>query len=133
MAAESAAFDRTCEELEERTDLDRLEARGTVRIALKGAGLDGASVDPAQMAIVLRKVLPSELETRGIADGARPVRGDRRGDRGYVLRRVGRSGRRCGGHDRSLRGLSERPEERRPEATRVTSGRRGLLWSGRGP
>jgi len=41
-----------------------------VRIALKSAGLDGTSVDPAQMAVVLRKVLPNELETRGIDDAA---------------------------------------------------------------
>jgi hypothetical protein len=70
MGAESPAFDRTCEALQERTNLDRLEASGTVRIALKVAGLDGASVDPVQMVIVLRKVLPSELEPRGISDAA---------------------------------------------------------------
>jgi len=66
--AESPVFDRTCEELERRSVLDRLAARGTVRIALKGAGLEVHGVDVAQMSVVLRKVLPAELASRGIAD-----------------------------------------------------------------
>src|SRR5574342_367611 len=65
--ADSAAFDFTCTELERRTSLNRLEVRGTVRIALKNAGLDG-SVTAAQMKVVLERVLPGELRTRGIAD-----------------------------------------------------------------
>ena len=66
--ADSPVFDRSCAELEQRTGLDRLAARGTVRIALKSAGLDVAGVDAAQMVVVLRKVLPAELSTRGIGD-----------------------------------------------------------------
>lgn len=65
--ADSPVFDRTCDELERRTELDRLAARGTVRLALKEAGLDVASVDARQMGVVLEKVLPAELERRGIA------------------------------------------------------------------
>ena len=68
--ADSPVFDRTSEELEQRTPLERLEVRGTVRIALKAAGLDVQSVDAAQMGVVLRKVLPKELETRGVGDAA---------------------------------------------------------------
>lgn len=68
--ADSPVFEHACVELERRTGLDRLAARGTVRIALKGAGLDVASVNAAQMGVVLRRVLPSELATRGIEDGA---------------------------------------------------------------
>ena len=67
----SPVFDRTCEELERLTTLDRLAARGTVRLGLKSAGLDVESVDAAQMSVVLRRVLPGELETRGVADAAR--------------------------------------------------------------
>jgi hypothetical protein len=63
-------FEKTCAELEERTSLDRLAVRGTVRIALKDAGLDAQSVDPTQMRIVLGRVLPGELERRGIDDAA---------------------------------------------------------------
>ncbi len=66
MPANSPVFEKTCEEVERRTDLDRLEVRGTVRIGLKAAGLDAASVDAAQMVVMLRKVLPKELEIRGV-------------------------------------------------------------------
>jgi len=65
--ADSATFDLACSELERRTSLNRLEVRGTVRIALKNAGLDG-SVTPAQMKVVLERVLPAELKARGVAD-----------------------------------------------------------------
>lgn len=68
--ADSPVFDRTCDELERRTGLDRLAARGTVRLALREAGLDVASVDPKQMDVVLKKVLPAELERRGVSDAA---------------------------------------------------------------
>jgi hypothetical protein len=66
--ATSPAFDRTCDELERRTTLDRLAARGTVRLGLKSAGLDAASVNAAQMGVVLRRVLPAELAARGVTD-----------------------------------------------------------------
>ena len=66
--ADSAAFDHACAELERRTSLDRLEARGTIRIALKQAGLEARSVMPDQMKVVVEKVLPRELQTRGIDD-----------------------------------------------------------------
>jgi hypothetical protein len=42
--AESKAFDFVCSELERRTSMTRLEARGTVRIALKDAGLAADTV-----------------------------------------------------------------------------------------
>jgi len=66
--ADSNVFDVVCDELEQRSTLSRLEARGTVRLALKEAGLAPASVTAAQMAIVLQKVLPGELEARRIPD-----------------------------------------------------------------
>ncbi len=65
---DASVFDTVSEGLEARTDLERIEARGTVRIALKSAGLDVRSVTPEQMAVVLARVLPTELENRGIAD-----------------------------------------------------------------
>lgn len=70
MSAESPVFGATCDELERRTDLARLESRGTVRIAIKSAGLDAGSVDAEKMAVVLRRVLPAELESRGVANAA---------------------------------------------------------------
>jgi hypothetical protein len=69
---DSAAFEFACGQLEVRTSLDRLAARGTVRIALKQAGLEARSITPEQMAVVVQKILPTELSSRGI-DGAEEV------------------------------------------------------------
>ena len=66
LVADSPAFGWTCEELERETDLDRLEARGTVRIALKSSGLEAGSVLPDQMRVVIERVLPGELIARGV-------------------------------------------------------------------
>ncbi|MBM4385779.1 MAG: hypothetical protein FJ091_20720 [Deltaproteobacteria bacterium] len=68
--ADAEAFDFVCSQLESRTSLDRLAARGTVRIALKQAGLDSRSVTPEQLAVVTEKVLPGELASRGVQGGA---------------------------------------------------------------
>jgi hypothetical protein len=68
--ADAEAFDFVCNQIEARTALDRLAARGTVRIALKQAGLDSRSVTPGQMAVVAEKLLVAELASRGIADSA---------------------------------------------------------------
>lgn len=67
--AESAVFDFVCDKLEQGTSLDRLAIRGTVRIALKQAGLEARSVTPQQMSVVLERVLPAELTTRGVDGG----------------------------------------------------------------
>ncbi len=67
--ATSPAFDFICAELEARTPLTQLEARGTVRIALKSAGLEASTVD-AQMCVVLAKVLPAELDQRAVPRAA---------------------------------------------------------------
>ncbi len=70
--ADSAAFDFACEQLEAQSSLDRLEARGTVRLALKEAGLEARSVSPEEMKVVVQRVLPKELEQRGI-DGSESI------------------------------------------------------------
>ncbi|MCG8591630.1 MAG: hypothetical protein MJE66_20220 [Proteobacteria bacterium] len=67
--ADSPLFDFVCSELESGSSLDRLEARGTVRLALKQAGLEVRSVTADQMAVVLEKVLPGELTARGVDGG----------------------------------------------------------------
>lgn len=64
--AASPAFEWTCTALEAGTSFNSLEARGTTRLALKSAGLEASSVDPAQMTVVLEKVLPDELTHRGV-------------------------------------------------------------------
>lgn len=64
--ADSPAFSWLCQELERATCLDRLEARGTVRLALKGAGLEAAAVLPDQIKVVIERLLPGELAARGV-------------------------------------------------------------------
>lgn len=59
-------FDFVADALEERTDLAKLEARGTVRLALKEAGLDARSVTAEQIGVMLQKVMPAEMRSRGI-------------------------------------------------------------------
>lgn len=65
---ESSVFERSCAELERATSFDNLSARGTVRLALKSAGLDPREVTVAQMIVVVKRVLPAELKVRGIKD-----------------------------------------------------------------
>jgi len=64
--SETRAFTVVCERLESRAQLDRLVARGTIRLALKEAGLDPAAVTPGEMLVVLEKILPAQLRKRGI-------------------------------------------------------------------
>lgn len=65
-----ALFDLACEALEQATNLDRLSARGTIRLALKSAGLEPATLTSKQLAVVIERVLPDELKSRGVADPA---------------------------------------------------------------
>ena len=68
--AGSSAFEWLCTALEESTTLERLEARGTVRIALKEAGLEPRTVTPSELRVVAQKILPRELRNRGVANEA---------------------------------------------------------------
>ena len=70
--SEPTAFDRAADLLEARTDLSRLESRGTLRIVLKKAGFEPRSVTSGDLSVVLRKLLPAELVARGIEE-AEPV------------------------------------------------------------
>lgn len=92
--ADSEVFDFVCEQLESQTSLDRLEARGTVRITLKQAGLDVRAVTVQQMTVAVKKLLPGELESRGVDDVARV----------------------CSGIARDLVGLQVAPNTDTPEA-----------------
>jgi hypothetical protein len=68
--AGSSAFEWLCEAIEESTSLARLEARGTVRIALKEAGVEARTATPAELEVVVAKILPRELRQRGVSDEA---------------------------------------------------------------
>ena len=66
----NALFDLAAERLEHHTGFARLEARGTLRIALKIAGLTAKSVTAGALCVVFEKVMPDELEKRGVSDAA---------------------------------------------------------------
>jgi len=66
----SPVFEFVAAEVERRSTLATLEARGTVRLALKRAGLDAGSVTRDQMQVVLERVLPEEMRSRGVAGSA---------------------------------------------------------------
>jgi hypothetical protein len=68
--AEGRAFEWLCAELERITQLDRLESRGTVRLALREAGFSPRSVAPDQLSVVVRRLLPKELEARAVQEPA---------------------------------------------------------------
>ena len=68
--SDTRAFDLVCDQLEAGSSLERLEARGTVRLALKKAGLEARSVTPEQMSVVVSRMLPEELATRGVEGAA---------------------------------------------------------------
>jgi hypothetical protein len=61
-------FDFAAERLEHHASLDRLEARGTLRIALKAAGVEPKNLTDAQLQVVFEKVMPGELDSRGVSD-----------------------------------------------------------------
>ncbi len=67
---DATLFDLAAERLEHHTGFDRLEARGTLRIALKIAGLTAKSVTAGALCVVFEKVMPDELEKRGVSDAA---------------------------------------------------------------
>ena len=68
MPADLTLFDQVAERLEAATSFSRLEARGTLRLALKDAGLAPDDVNAAQMIVVLMRVLPGKLDACGVAD-----------------------------------------------------------------
>ena len=96
-------FDLTAERLEHHTVLDRLQARGTLRLAFKLAGLEPKDVTSEQLRVLFERVLPGELEMRGVSDAASvcsavmddvshsPVTGDEPGSASVddVFRRLG--------------------------------------------
>jgi hypothetical protein len=63
-------FDIAAERLEESCDMDRLAARGTLRLAVKEAGLDVQNLTIPQLRAVFEKLMPNELEARGVTDAA---------------------------------------------------------------
>jgi hypothetical protein len=67
---EMSLFDLAAQKLEQHTGFSQLEARGTLRIALKAAGLDPRSLTLDELRVVFEKLMPGELEQRGVSDTA---------------------------------------------------------------
>ena len=66
--AHTTLFDAVAQALQKLTPFDNLQARGTLRLSLKDAGLEAKTIRPAQMRVVLERLLPSELRSRGVGD-----------------------------------------------------------------
>jgi hypothetical protein len=64
----SELFDFVADAIEQKTKLAKLEARGTLRLALKESGFGADSITTHDMAVVLDRVMPKELASRGIDD-----------------------------------------------------------------
>jgi len=64
----SAVFEWLCAEISTRSGFDTLKSRGTLRLALQGAGLEPRTLTQEQAAVVVARVLAKELKLRGIAD-----------------------------------------------------------------
>lgn len=66
--ADWPVFDWVSGELERRTEMSRLEARGTVRLVLKEAGLDPGTVTVPQICVVIDRLLPQALARRKVPE-----------------------------------------------------------------
>ncbi len=67
MSARNEVFDRAGMLLDEKTALTGPQARGTIRLALKDAGLDARDVTPQEMSVVFERLMPKRLEAQGVA------------------------------------------------------------------
>lgn len=66
----SDLFALVADRLETLTELDRLEARGTLRIALKKAGVDAKKFTVAELEAVFAKIMPDALVQCGVPNAA---------------------------------------------------------------
>jgi hypothetical protein len=65
---DTSLFDLAAQSLEQHTGFSQLEARGTLRIAVKSAGLEPNSLTVDELRVVFEKLMPGELEQRGVED-----------------------------------------------------------------
>jgi hypothetical protein len=65
---DATLFDFAAERLEQHAGIDRLEARGTLRIALKAAGLEPKNLTRIELRVVFEKLMPGELGSRDVSD-----------------------------------------------------------------
>jgi hypothetical protein len=65
--AGSAPFEAICAVLES-SGLDRWTARGTLQLSLMDAGIDASAVTAAQLAIIVERLLPRQLQSHRDVD-----------------------------------------------------------------
>jgi len=63
-------FDLAAELLEQHSRLDRLEARGALRLALRDAGLRAEALGRREIDAVVRELMPERLARMGVGDAA---------------------------------------------------------------
>jgi hypothetical protein len=68
--ADSAAFDLVCDLLRQHTTFSEIEARGTVRLALKALGQNPKTVGRSEIMHAVGSTLQPELTARSVADAA---------------------------------------------------------------
>ena len=66
----SDLFALVADRLEAETVFGRLETRGTLRIALKKAGVDAKSFTLVELEATFAKIMPDELARRGVRNAA---------------------------------------------------------------
>ena len=88
---DSDSFTVVADRLCELSDLDRLEARGTIRLAFKKAGVDVSCFGLDDVAAVFAKIMPGELEARGCADASATCDAIMKSLEGQVLKTPARS------------------------------------------
>jgi hypothetical protein len=70
VSVERSLFELAADLLERHSALDRLEARGALRLALKDAGLRAEALGSREITAVLQKLMPERLAKMGVTDGA---------------------------------------------------------------
>ncbi len=63
---ESPVFEWACTVLEREAGWSRLQARGTVRLVVRDAGLDTRTLRAPQLRVIALRLLPRELRSRGV-------------------------------------------------------------------
>ena len=66
--ADSPIFDWVAAEIERQTHLERMQARGALRLALKRGGIAPSDVLKEQMRLLLMQLIPAELTKCGVED-----------------------------------------------------------------
>jgi len=65
--ADSAAFQTACGTLEKLSTLSSVESKFAMRMALREAGFEAATIAPAELSVVVQRVLLEELRRKHVA------------------------------------------------------------------